>query len=826
MSAAVVSVAARKPGRRNRPSGGRQTKRKLFLELLEDRRLLAGMDGLLDSGLPAAMARELVVIDSATPGYQSLLDDLVRDADSGRRFETLLIDANVDGVSAIGQQLAQHRNWDALHIVSHGTVGGVQLGNTVLSAENLPRYADSIQGWSASLNRGADILFYGCDVAGNETGREFVNRINELTAADVAASIDITGSPRRGGDWDLEFTTGTIETPIAFSQETQASWDGQLAIAQTFYVPLPENELRAALLKLYSSTGSTIDSSISLATTANNTIIYYDHWEDGYETDIESPTQATTQIWGDNDPSNGIPPGFATDILTVNDVITLRNLINTPRNSATILYDARDKIVTTRALAVTRFAWATTPGPVLGGAVEVTPTCLCAEEYVVPVGENAPFNEMFEHVSLLVMAVEDNTTITIDTNGPAPGGVINLLLNEGQSYHVNGGIQVGATVTADKAVQSHLMTGDIGTRYESRWFTLYPLNKWSSNYYNPVGTTVADDPAATFLYNPNATAITINYSTLSGSGTLNVPANGVVRFQMPANSGANFYTNGSPAPRFFAVGAMDADTSGSGNNVHDWGFTLVPDTLLTPALKVGAAPGAGDQPISVNGSPVWVIAEAATRVYANFDGDPTTGSLTDPNGNKYDQHFDVQPLQSLRIFDPDKDQTGMRIYTVSGVKLAGAWGQDPANAGPGNPYLDLGYSLLPQPVFVARKSSSLTFDGNANGAADENDVIEFTIEVRNDGVLPIANVHITDPLPANTTYVLNSTAIDAISLPDDLVPPASTAFPLDEAGVEVGPLAVGEVKLVTFRVQVGDVTGVTEIINTATIEADVCEREQ
>jgi hypothetical protein len=393
MLATAISAARSNSSRFRRPVDGRPRKRRLALELLEDRRLLTVLDELFDA-VPES-SRELVIVDTATPNYELMLNDLAHGADGPRRLETLVMPSDAHGIAAISERLAATRDLDAIHVISHGAAGALQLGNVVLSAENLDLYADSIRGWSASLKQGADILFYGCEVAGDETGRKFVSRIGELTGADVAASIDMTGSPLRGGDWDFEFTTGTVEALIAVSPNLQATWDGQLAIAQTSYVPLPENELRASLQRLYSSTGSTIDSSISLATTANNTIIYYDHWEDGYETDIESPTQATTQIWGDNDPSNGIPPGFATDILTVNDVVTLRNLINTPRNVATVLYDARDKIATTKALAVTRFAWATDPGPVLGGAVEVTPTCLCAEEYVVPIGENAPFNEMF-----------------------------------------------------------------------------------------------------------------------------------------------------------------------------------------------------------------------------------------------------------------------------------------------------------------------------------------------------------------------------------------------------------------------------------------------
>ena len=44
----------------------------------------------------------------------------------------------------------------------------------------------------------------------------------------MAASDDITGSSVLGGDWDLEYQTGQIETSIAFTQNIQDNWQGVL----------------------------------------------------------------------------------------------------------------------------------------------------------------------------------------------------------------------------------------------------------------------------------------------------------------------------------------------------------------------------------------------------------------------------------------------------------------------------------------------------------------------------------------------------------------------------------------------------------------------
>ena len=62
------------------------------------------------------------------------------------------------------------------------------------------------------MGEDADILFYGCDLAGNAEGEQFIESISGITGADVAASDDLTGAEELGGDWDLELNVGMIET--------------------------------------------------------------------------------------------------------------------------------------------------------------------------------------------------------------------------------------------------------------------------------------------------------------------------------------------------------------------------------------------------------------------------------------------------------------------------------------------------------------------------------------------------------------------------------------------------------------------------------------
>src|SRR5580765_4052363 len=111
-------------------------------------------------------------------------------------------------------------------------------------------------------------------------------------------------------------------------------------------------------------------------------------------------------------------------------------------------------------------AWPTTHGSVLADAIQVPATIDYGTNYVSPIGQDLT-NSMFQYVALFVMAGEDNTSVTIDTDGSGPTSPLNVLLNRGESYLVNGGIKKGASVNATKPVQANLVVGKIAAQYAS-----------------------------------------------------------------------------------------------------------------------------------------------------------------------------------------------------------------------------------------------------------------------------------------------------------------------------------------------------------------------
>ena len=98
-----------------------------------------------------------------------------------------------------------------------------------IGADNIDEYQTQLSSWQSGLTGDADILLYGCDVAGSQEGMDFVDRFNELTGADVAASSDLTGDAAQGGNWEFEYVVGTIDTDVVFSVDARENWTGTLA---------------------------------------------------------------------------------------------------------------------------------------------------------------------------------------------------------------------------------------------------------------------------------------------------------------------------------------------------------------------------------------------------------------------------------------------------------------------------------------------------------------------------------------------------------------------------------------------------------------------
>gem|GEM_PF-3588813 len=187
--------------------------------------------------LPGTGNGEIAFIDTSIAGYQTLLEGL------REGVEAVLIDGAHDGVAQIAAALAGRSGIEAVHVFTHGAPGMLQLGATRLTESSLADHAADLGVLRSALAEGADLLLYGCDVAAGDGGESFLQALSAATGADVAASVDPSGSALLGGDWELEAATGDIEAHSALTNSGSTTFGGLLGITSEDFDGLGSTQL-------------------------------------------------------------------------------------------------------------------------------------------------------------------------------------------------------------------------------------------------------------------------------------------------------------------------------------------------------------------------------------------------------------------------------------------------------------------------------------------------------------------------------------------------------------------------------------------------------
>jgi len=577
-----------------------------------------------------------------------------------------------------------------------------------------------------------------------------------------------------------------------------------LQATQTFYVPLPEEDLfQNTFEKIHAKDAEQpVNTMISVVISTDDTVVFYDHWEDGYDAKPTDPDRESTRVWGDGDAGNGCAPVArlagrtctdADDVLRAGDSFILESTIpaskERSKDSATgflePLFDGGDRISATLPVAVTRGAFPDQPGSLMAGAVEVLDTDSWGTDFISPVGPNRDtYTDAFEYTVIYVMASEDGTVVT-HNGGDA------RTLNRGQSYQY--WCDQGDTIEATKPVQADLLTGDIGSTYELRWFSLLDVKDWSNEYLSPVGDSVGKTKV--YLYNPSSTnKVDVTYDRIDDKNekvTLD-KQQGQLSDVIPTGSAAHFKGNG----KFLALSLTDFETSKRGwhGQIYDWGFPVMPLEHLTEQVVVGLGFGCTHNECKEGKSErsvVWVAALEDCWVHVDFNNDGVDDLVVEQRALESRSYTDT-------VFK-DEDMSGALIYATkqrsvdsSPVSIAAAWGQDAARSGSGDSSaLDLGTVVLPFTSVRVKKFMNLYQDVDKNQAYSKGDVVEFVIEVVNVGQVDVEpnTVTIVDDEHVNWQYVEDSFVYQAgdrdtvIDVPDDTAS-GSTPFPLDEGGLK------------------------------------------
>ena len=595
---------------------------------------------------------------------------------------------------------------------------------------------------------------------------------------------------------------------------------------------------------------------LGCAASADNQIVYFDQWEDGFEADVLNPVQATTLVLGDGNPANGDAQSFTIDPRVTSDALyrgtnltfasdqttgpTINQYVPMPRSAAQLRYDGGDRIYSSGG-PVTLVHYQRPDTTFIGGSTEIISrqAVESAVSYSVPVGVNTytryggngMAGSPFKYVYLDLVAFDDNTQVFVDNKA---GGTASFVLNKGQHWSSQGLIdgtaapalvvREGTKVSTTKPIAGMFFTGGTGT-YQTRFYTLLPDIMHAQDF---IITAPGDNPGVAgnrplnlYVYNPNPLAsINVTATDSVGSNTFSIPANSVVAYTetavanraVPSNSTVRLTSNAN----FWGISAYEYN-----GLIVDWGHSWLANKFLTPFYAISWSPGTRD-PVaasaagcgtppcnSLNRSPVFVSAtqnNTQIRIDLNNDGvwdmvDTNSDDIPDAAplpGNVYQ----IDALESLRIYDYiDYDNTGTQI--IASKPIAVAYGQDTEQGENADDTLDLGNGVFPlnqkwlDPVLTIDKA------GVPNSVPSAGGDVVFTLTVDGYSFGPLTAVTVFDFLPVGTNYVPGTTLITypggATSTNDPTITPPTPPETRDRLDWGLTPDTIDQNETLTVR---------------------------
>lgn len=99
----------------------------------------AAIDNSVSNNMQAqtGVRNELIFVDTVVKNYQELLNGIYKQSDAERNIQVVLLDNNSDGIQQITQALSQQNNLDAVHLISHGSDGSLEIGNIQFNLQSM-----------------------------------------------------------------------------------------------------------------------------------------------------------------------------------------------------------------------------------------------------------------------------------------------------------------------------------------------------------------------------------------------------------------------------------------------------------------------------------------------------------------------------------------------------------------------------------------------------------------------------------------------------------------------------------------------------------------
>ena len=298
---------------------------------------------------------------------------------------------------------------------------------------------------------------------------------------------------------------------------------------------------------------SNIASVVTLTATTRDQLIFYDHWEDGYDPTLANPSQSSTEEYtldraevltlssetsGAADHRNRPVPSWQTH----NRYEQAPHDPDDPDDDQYYRYDGGDRVLVYGGpINLIHNQWPMDQSW-FGGAAEIYSQAAVRgmHLYRIPVGVDSYEDDPdhfapFKYVEVAITAFEDGTTVSIDNNPADDDGYeVVVTLNRGESYvslgetgdndgSVNESsessvtINEGTVINADNDIVVHMLTAGEGT-FATRFFTVVPRRAYGRDYVAAVrGVPGSQTQSNIYVFNPNDFAIDIQISDYNGN---------------------------------------------------------------------------------------------------------------------------------------------------------------------------------------------------------------------------------------------------------------------------------------------------------------------
>jgi len=341
-----------------------------------------------------------------------------------------------------------------------------------------------------------------------------------------------------------------------------------------------------------------------------------------------------------------------------------------------------------------------------------------------------------------------------------------------------------------------------------------------------------------------------NGSVVSDQATARLPNNTVVALSDDpnVNGTADPLVSGDEDPTrvtiasapVFRVQKISTDLTGNPNvllagetlrytiTVKNIGNENIGNAVLRDAVPVNTTYVAGST--TLNGAPVpdvLGVSALVNGIAIHSPADPTPGSMpadaSASPANVATITFDVVIVPTV----PDGTViSNQGFVSAGGGVVVDQPSDDPDTPIVNDPTRDIVGNL---PLLYATKTVALLVDLGTPGVVDPGDTLRYTIAVQNSATIAATGVVLTDGVPANTTYVTDSTRLNGLPVgqPDGGVSPLAAGINVSSPnltpplpGPGAGTVSPGQTAVLQFDLQVNPGTPAgTLITNQAVVDS-------